>query len=494
MSIKDTLRSSSQNLRASRLATAGNNAMLQFSRTRMTLITVIADLAGFILAWSAGVLAQGNYRPELFQFMAQEMLRPLIITMVIFRLGGLYPGNGIQPPEEMKRVCSGVMLGYLLSLFLLFIFRTDQTQLHAVLVLSWLASLVTVILSRWVVRIVASRLWLWGEPVAILGSEKRLPWMVTHFRQRNRLGLVPALAICSGTCRQDPIYQGIPVIGIDELNLQDPRLDNIKTLLVDATTVDFFKFSAGGHRLSRRFAHNIFISDQTWMTEVELVGHDYEGLIGLEAHNRSTLSYTQRLFKQALEFGTSLLLLLGSLPVSLLAALAIKLDSPGPVFFRQARVGKNGRTIQILKFRTMVTGAEQALEQYLQENPDARQEWLASHKLQNDPRVTRVGAFLRKTSLDELPQLWNVFRGEMSLVGPRPITAEEIHHYGEYIEAYKAVLPGITGLWQVSGRSETTYDERVRMDVYYARNWSIWLDFYILLRTPWVVLLRHGAY
>lgn len=141
----------------------------------------------------------------------------------------------------------------------------------------------------------------------------------------------------------------------------------------------------------------------------------------------------------------------------------------------------------------MVTDAEVVLEDYLATDPDLRAEWEESHKLACDPRITRVGRMLRKTSLDELPQLWNVVRGDLSLVGPRPIVWDEVEKYREGFSLYKKVKPGVTGLWQISGRSETTYAERVRLDAYYVRNWSVWFDIYILLKTPAEVLLGRGA-
>jgi lipopolysaccharide/colanic/teichoic acid biosynthesis glycosyltransferase len=142
----------------------------------------------------------------------------------------------------------------------------------------------------------------------------------------------------------------------------------------------------------------------------------------------------------------------------------------------------------------MVVNADHVLAEHLQKNALLQSEWENSHKLKFDPRITRVGRILRRTSLDELPQLWNVMRGEMSLVGPRPIVDDEIIHYADKFELYKRVPPGITGLWQVSGRSNVTYSERVNLDTYYVRNWSVWLDIYILLKTIWVVLIGDGAY
>jgi Undecaprenyl-phosphate galactose phosphotransferase WbaP len=181
-------------------------------------------------------------------------------------------------------------------------------------------------------------------------------------------------------------------------------------------------------------------------------------------------------------------------PLMIVVALLIKWQAPGPVFYSQQRIGRDGRRFMVWKFRTMICDADRVLEDFLASCPERREEWDRAHKLQDDPRITAIGHWLRKTSLDELPQLWNVLRGEMSLVGPRPIVSAEICKYEDRFAAYCSVLPGITGLWQVSGRSDTTYAERVELDSYYARNHSLWLDFYILLMTVKVVLFRQGAY
>lgn len=157
--------------------------------------------------------------------------------------------------------------------------------------------------------------------------------------------------------------------------------------------------------------------------------------------------------------------------------------SPGPALFRHRRVGFNGSHFDCLKFRTMVTDAPERLRQLLQSDPLAAAEWAANRKLRNDPRVTAIGSILRKSSLDELPQLFNVLRGEMSIVGPRPVTTEELERYSDSISAYVACRPGITGLWQVSGRSTTTYTKRVACDTFYARHWSMALDVKILVVT-----------
>lgn len=166
----------------------------------------------------------------------------------------------------------------------------------------------------------------------------------------------------------------------------------------------------------------------------------------------------------------------------------------GPIIYKHRRVGRNGRIFECLKFRTMVPNADQVLRDLLEAHPELKREWVRDHKLRSDPRVTTIGRFLRRTSLDELPQLWNVLRGEMSLVGPRPIVREELLRYGRNVRDYLAANPGITGLWQVMGRNDTDYRRRVVLDTYYVRNQNLVLDVYILLKTTLVVLGRTGAY
>jgi exopolysaccharide production protein ExoY len=181
-------------------------------------------------------------------------------------------------------------------------------------------------------------------------------------------------------------------------------------------------------------------------------------------------------------------------PLLLLCLVAIILTSPGPVLFRHRRVGFNGKHFYCLKFRTMATDAPERLRKLLEANPDAAAEWEVNQKLRRDPRVTAIGDILRRTSLDELPQLFNVLKGEMSLVGPRPVTDEELVRYSDCVSAYLACRPGITGLWQVSGRSNTTYAKRVACDAFYAQHWSMGLDAKIIVVTIPSLLLEDCAY
>jgi exopolysaccharide production protein ExoY len=198
-------------------------------------------------------------------------------------------------------------------------------------------------------------------------------------------------------------------------------------------------------------------------------------------------------FKRVLDIVGATLLGIVFFPLILAVAVLLRREG-GPIIFRHRRVGRNGKAFDCLKFRSMVPDADRVLRDLLERHPELKAEWLRDHKLRDDPRVTAVGRFLRRTSLDELPQLWNVIRGDMSLVGPRPVVREELMRYGRCAPVYLSTRPGITGLWQVTGRNDTNYRRRVVMDVYYVRRQNLLLDLYILMKTTHVVLGGDGAY
>lgn len=215
-------------------------------------------------------------------------------------------------------------------------------------------------------------------------------------------------------------------------------------------------------------------------------------IVMLVSHNNLAKPFS-RIVKGAFDQVTAAVLLLLLAPLMTVLALLTRMDG-GPALYRHRRIGAGGQTFDCLKFRTMVQDADQVLHRVLSEDPIAAAEWQATQKLRNDPRITPVGRFLRRSSLDELPQLLNVLRGEMSLVGPRPIVQAEVGRYGESIDYYYEAKPGLTGLWQVSGRNDTSYDRRVRLDVWYVRNWTLWHDIAILLKTIPAVFLQRGAH
>jgi Undecaprenyl-phosphate galactose phosphotransferase WbaP len=230
------------------------------------------------------------------------------------------------------------------------------------------------------------------------------------------------------------------------------------------------------------------------LTNTELYHLFTQELFLLRIRNNLKSPYN-RFVKRSFDMMVSLLLLPVLAPLISILGLIIKLDSPGPIFYSQTRIGRGGGSFGIYKFRSMYRDSKARLEHILRTDRHAKQEWESTFKLKNDPRITRVGAFLRRTSLDELPQILNVLKGEMSLVGPRPVVEEEItRYYKEYADYYRLVRPGITGLWQVSGRNDIDYDVRVRLDSWYVLNWSVWLDLLMLVKTVRVVLKKEGAY
>jgi len=223
-------------------------------------------------------------------------------------------------------------------------------------------------------------------------------------------------------------------------------------------------------------------------------------LVGIFRHDTALLKIqnrladpTAQLVKRCVDFTIGILLLVALAPVFLLLSMVIRRDG-GPAFFNHKRLGKNGEYFSCHKFRSMFVNADAILEKHLNNDSKLRDDWNNKRKLVNDPRVTKIGRYLRRTSIDELPQLINVIKGEMSLVGPRPIVDDEARQYGAYLTYYLTMTPGMSGLWQVSGRTDTTYEERVRLDVWYCKNWTLWIDIVVLIKTFKTLLNRHGAY
>ena len=197
--------------------------------------------------------------------------------------------------------------------------------------------------------------------------------------------------------------------------------------------------------------------------------------------------------KRTVDVVGALLFFIAFLPLFLLVIIGVRMSSPGPVIYRQHRVGRRGRSFSFYKFRSMEVDSDELLSSFLDSNACAKSQWDTYQKLDSDPRITPFGRFIRRTSLDELPQMWNVLKGEMSLVGPRPCMPQQEAFYGKYWPVYCAMRPGLTGLWQVSGRNRLSYQQRVAMDVKYAQQWSLWLDLKIMIKTIGVVVTGYGS-
>ncbi len=463
-------------------------------RRRMSILMLIADLLGFVLAAAGFYLLNLAWR--LFVFNPADLKYAIILLscLIFFMNSKLYPGVGINPADEIKLVTQNMSLGFAVGVVFFIIIQGHWRPNMAAFALVWGLSLPMVIFTRWGVRIVAAQLGLWGEPVVMIGSGASLDGLTRYFLLRRRLGFVPVLAAAPAIDIRS-FTSSVPLMDIQTMAAQDEYYfmsRDIQTALVEFSLQDGFKAELISG-LRRLFRNLIFVSDMDLLESASIATHDFEGLLGLEFKEKG-LSRLDASLKRLMDIGLTLALGLLFLPFSIFFVLAIRLDSPGPIFYSQERLGRGGRKFRIYKFRTMIVDADKFLVEYLAQHRQARLGWKQTQKLKDDPRITRVGRWLRSFSLDELPQLFNVLKGEMSLIGPRPMMLDQHAPYGKFIDLYFSVRPGLSGMWQVSGRNQTSFEERARFDAYYVHNWSVWLDIYILLRTVWVVLNRDGAY
>lgn len=426
----------------------------------------------------------------------------LLVAPVFNYVNDLYSPTPPPVPEELRSLAIATSLAYLGIAIYFFLSRIDDTPSRAVYLLAWVCSLGTVPFMRGLVRrLYARRAW-WGVPAVIMGDAALSARLTATLRRRPELGFRPVAFAHwdEDTPAPDTLPLGLHLLSgakaIHSFTRRTRRTrGDVCALLTIPLSADLESRAEQVARTSKIFPSVVLVPEEFaaeglsfWVRPLE-IGH----MLGLKV--RQNLLDPRRLFlKRCMDLVFSVIIGLVALPVLAGIALAIRIETSGSPLFRQNRIGRDGNEIRILKFRTMVQDAEVRLARYLEENPELREEWEATQKLQHDPRITRVGDFLRRTSLDELPQIWNVLCGEMSLVGPRPIVTAEISKYGTTFDAYLRVRPGITGLWQVSGRSDLSYPERVRIDAWYISNWSTWLDLYILARTIPVVFERKGAY
>ncbi|MFA7230795.1 MAG: undecaprenyl-phosphate galactose phosphotransferase WbaP [Victivallaceae bacterium] len=401
-----------------------------------------------------------------------------------------YPGVAFGPAEELRRLFCSVT-GIFLALFcVLFALKLSHYYSRAVFLFSWMTCIFAVPFVRWIVRSFIEKYNIGTIPAIIMGAGKTGVKAALMLNKNKYLGIKPIAFLDDDESKNKNEYAGIVVEG---KLVESKRLAEIYKTDYVILCVPVHVIKTVIKEYCSCFKHILIIPDNSTFSSLWVYAYDIGGMLGLELRCRLMMKWPLR-FKEWLDKLVALLLTLFIAPVGIIFAVLIKLTSRGPVFYRAERLGKGGQTFQAIKFRTMKQDEEKEFERLLEEQPALRMEWSACHKLKNDPRVTWIGRFLRRTSLDELPQLINVLRGEMSLIGPRPIVQEEIMRYGEHYDLIIKVKPGITGLWQVSGRSNTSYDERVDLDAYYIMNWNIWLDLFILLKTVKEVLFCRGAY
>ncbi|HEY5903884.1 MAG TPA: undecaprenyl-phosphate galactose phosphotransferase WbaP, partial [Anaerolineales bacterium] len=407
------------------------------------------------------------------------------ITLALLFYGrGLYPGVGMHYVDEMRHIVSTVMLAFLVMLGVTFALHTTLVYSRIVLAAAGVLCLAFIPFGRYVVRGLLIRVGLWGEPVAIVGDPEKCRELVGHFIINLQFGLRPMAML-------DPGPEPCALLSTEQMKFlaEKMSLQTVLVLVEDLNQVDELV-----ETYRAVFPRVILLRDQTGGYGLsQLRPMDFNEVLGLQVRN-NLLDSSAQFYKRLSDVLVSFLGALVISPLLLGIAALIALDSRGGVWYRQTRLGRDGKPFKLLKFRTMYRGADKVLKEALARDPSLRAEWDAYQKLKDDPRITRVGRWLRRFSLDELPQLWNVARGEMSLVGPRPITPDQRAPYGPAFKQYIRVTPGMTGLWQVTGRNETTFARRAALDVEYIQRWSLWLDVYILLKTAKIVLGRDGAY
>lgn len=471
-----------------------STGQVQISPVGVSVILLFIDMVSMLLAAtitsSMHLLDTTSWQTGWVQYAVVGLL-----CILVFVYNDLYQNHPLAPEAELRKLTSSTTL-VLTLIFIVFLVNNILNGQLPYLAIFWLCAVVLTPSFRQIARVTVIKKMHFGEPVIIFGNYAEAEKISQFLNLNPTIGFMPILVVSP----QHPDVHTAANPGIPHTSLEkftdhpSSKYGKIRTVILLNQNAKNAppESTLATHLLA--YERIIIVPDQTtpwgWSSSSSI---DLHGLHAHEIQQNLRNPYL-RSVKRFLDI--ALVVVGGSLilPYILLIALLIKITSPGPVLYQQSRVGKNGKIIMIWKFRTMVNNAEKHLEKLLNENPSMLSEWQTKQKLKNDPRITKIGRFLRKYSLDELPQIWNVLKGEMSLVGPRPCLENQLPLYGTTTQIYTSVQPGITGLWQVSGRNNTSYEERVRLDEQYVRNWSLWLDFIILLKTFWVVIKHDGAY
>ncbi len=416
------------------------------------------------------------------------------VWVFFFAYEGLYTKR-FSYWDEVKMIWKVTVFSTLATFAILYLGKFGEQVSRTVLVVMSIISIPVLPIFRTSVKRLLIQTGLLKSKVLILGAGKTGELILTALKRDINLGLNVV-----GFLDDDPEKIGNKIggikihAGVDKAEKYIGRC-GIEDIVIAMPGCEKKKFIALINRLQYKTRNILLIPDLFGITVLgtNLQHFFQEQAIGLELKNnlaQPVNKFIKKLFDMIL---SCIFLVLLSLPMAVIAII-IRATSQGPAIFSQKRVGRNGRVFKCYKFRTMYNDAEGRLSNLLENNVEARNEWKHHWKLSSDPRITGIGRFLRQTSLDELPQIFNVLKGDMSLVGPRPVTKEEIDdYYKDQAQLCFGVPPGITGLWQVSGRSNTSYDYRINLDSWYVRNWNLWLDIVILFKTVRVVLKKEGA-
>ena len=422
----------------------------------------------------------------------------LPFVLLLFAFMGLYPGIMIPAAEQVKKYTISTFFGF--SVIVSFVLVSSLTEsdpaafmkknsgsvyIIIAFTLAFVMSMFLLPIFREFAKRKFSKFSWWGVPAVIYCTGNSADEVIKKLNTNKYLGYKPAVIIDASLNDAD-IKDGIPVFPPNDEIIETIHDYNIKQAII----CDYHG-EISSIMTSYRYTIAVSKSQSSFTCSQQL--KDIAGIIGFASTHNLTFK-TNLVIKRLLDIGLILFFSPILIPVFLLLIILTKLTSRGPVFYGHKRVGKNGKEFKCWKFRSMCIDADKKLEEILANNPEMRAEWEKDRKFTNDPRVTKFGKFLRKTSLDELPQLINILIGQMSFVGPRPVTEPELEKYGPYKDYVLSVLPGLSGMWQTSGRSDTEYEERISLDSYYIQNWSVWLDLWILIKTVYVVLKGRGAY
>lgn len=417
-----------------------------------------------------------------------------VLWLVIYSFNGLYSKqNLLGGTREYSMVFRSSTVGFMLIVIVGFL-QASLLIARGWLLMAWVFTFVFAAVGRFILRRCIYYLRRQGfflTPAVIVGANQEGRWLAEQLQKWETSGLHIVGFVDKKVAVTTPLYNNLVNLGaVDQLGEIIEQFNVGEVILASSAIstrdylLDIFKKYGVSDKVNLRMSSGLYEVITTGMTVDEFA---YVPLVQV---HKVRLTGADTVLKTMLDYAISCLLLIVILLPMLLMALIIKLTSPGPILHRRRVMGLNGRQFDALKFRTMVVNGDEVLKQH----PELQEELARNHKLKNDPRITKIGAVLRKFSLDELPQLFNVLRREMSLVGPRMISPEEVAMYKQFDMNLFTVNPGMTGLWQVSGRSDVSYDERVRLDMYYIRNWSIWLDLQLLFQTIPVVFKGRGAY
>jgi Undecaprenyl-phosphate galactose phosphotransferase WbaP len=467
----------------------------QVWRQWLTILTLVSsDILLALLFWGLAFVLQGTWGRGPLNEVSIAFIAPYTAVWIGMRvLLGLYPGYGLNPAEELRRQTYAALGALAITAIFAVGFQMGDYLSRLLVGLIFLELLLLAPLVRHFVKRSLAKIGLWGKPVVVLGVGETAKLLVRTLQSEWGLGFRPVAAFDFRMAPTGGLLEGVPYGGTVTDALALARKQRIDTVIFAMPRLEREHLAMFVERASLSFRHVIIIPNLNGVTTSAITARDFVGIFGVELKHNLLIPWNLRA-KRMLDLITTIVGGIMILPLLLVISLLVWMDARGHVFYRAQRMGQDGKLFSCVKFRTMVPDAEDALQQILKENAELKEEYSKYHKLRDDPRVTRIGRILRKSSLDELPQLYNVLRGEMSLVGPRPYLPRESEKIGVAQSEILRVPPGITGPWQVAGRNRTSFTERVQMDAYYVRNWSVWLDFIILARTIMGLNPGRGAY